>query len=262
MQQEILNPQMVKRQELSLIQENSSIKTFSPPGRKTLMIVVEGKQSVQANFTAIVEVQDNNFDKSTYETFLQDQYSQAKQQQDQKLELINYQMINIAIQYFESNYPQYQPSDSINTLKNNIISRLYDASWSKLTQDVLLLSQKIISQISKSKIQMSVALAQTSKTQNEQTIRDVTQQISNTDYSTFTTSQKSYYQQVLSNTLQNFVQNVNSINSWTAQYCQNMIQQTQKSLDGNNSAIAAGNKANVNSRLNANISCFKPCLQR
>ncbi|KAL4446933.1 hypothetical protein ABPG74_014905 [Tetrahymena malaccensis] len=237
LKQEILNPQIVNRQEISLVQTSSQINTFFPPGNITLIVVIQGIQSVQTNHTQQLEVKEDNFDQSTYETFLQSQYTQAKQQQDQKQELINYQMISLAIQYYETKQPQYSPPDNINTLKNDIISRLYDASWSKLSQDVILLAQKIISQISKSKIKMSVDLAKTSKAQNEQIINDVTLQISN-DQSDMTTSQKSYYQQVLSNTLQNFVSNVNSINSWTAQDCQNMIQQTTKSLDGISQTMA------------------------
>ncbi|EAS00590.2 transmembrane protein, putative (macronuclear) [Tetrahymena thermophila SB210] len=238
LQQEIENPQIINRQELSLVQSSSQIITYFPPGNLTLMVVVQGQYSVQANFTSILEVKDINFDQSEYENFIQDQYSKAQQQQDQNQELINYRMISIAIQYYENKQPQYQQPENINTLKNNIIQRLQDASWSKLSQDVLLLSQKITSQISQSKIQMSPALAQIIKAQNEKTINDVSQEISNADQSTLTSSQKNNYQQILSNTLQSFVKSVNSINSWTAQDCQNMIDQTSKSLDGISQTMA------------------------
>ncbi|KAL4479363.1 hypothetical protein ABPG73_019345 [Tetrahymena malaccensis] len=233
--QEIMNPSVILRQELSLKQSETSITTILPPGNLYIMVILQGQYSTSANFTQSITVQDNKFSNSDYETFIQSTFNQAQQYQQSQCyqsEILSYQTITLAIQYFEQKNSSYTPSDSIYTLKNSIIQRLSDATWQNLNQEAYLLSQKIIPEIQQSKTKVSIELSQNLKAQNEQAISNILQEISQADLSKLSSSQRTYYKQILASTIQNFMLNVNNINSWSPSDCQNVIKQTSNALGG------------------------------
>ncbi|KAL4491247.1 hypothetical protein ABPG72_021633 [Tetrahymena utriculariae] len=197
-QLEIMNPSVIQRQQLSLMQIGTQITTTLPPGNLYIMVIVQDQYSVSANFTQTISVSNNNFSTSDY----------------------------------EQTNSQYKPSDSINTLKNDLIQRLSDTSWQNVSQDAYLLSQQLKLVILQSKIQVSIQLSQNFKAQEEQAITNILQQISQADLSKLSTSQRIYYKQILTYLIQNFMLNVNNINSWTPSDCQNIIQQTSNALGG------------------------------
>ncbi|KAL4479369.1 hypothetical protein ABPG73_019351 [Tetrahymena malaccensis] len=235
LQQEIVNPLVVQRQELSLKQSGTEITTLLPPGNLQIMVILQGQYSVSANFTQTILVQDNNFTSSYYEVFIQKQYNQSQQyqqQQNYQSEIFNYQNIALAIQQYEQKNSSYFPSQSINTLKNDIIQRLSDTTWQNLNQEAFLLSQKIVSKITQSKIQVSIQSSQNLLAQNEQTLNSLVQEISQQVWSNLSIFSRFYYKQILIKIIQNFMLNVNNINSWTPSDCQNIIQQISNALGG------------------------------
>ncbi|KAL4502690.1 hypothetical protein ABPG73_014447 [Tetrahymena malaccensis] len=216
------------RKMLSPFTYDTQVKVNLPPGNNIVMVVTIGPNNLRANFTLTASFQNNNFSQIQYEQYLENQFQQA-QALDQTRQIFYYQSISEAIQYYESKNLTYTPSDSIYQLKNKILQSLSDASWQNQDQQIYLLSTQINVLIKNTKIKIDIGTSQQYINDNIQSFSNIIQSISSTQLNS---QLRQYYQEILSSTYQDYMQNENNINNWDSNNCQNVIQQTINVMEG------------------------------
>ncbi|EAR92435.2 transmembrane protein, putative (macronuclear) [Tetrahymena thermophila SB210] len=220
---------IVNRRMLSLISQNTQITAYLPPGNIIVMVITIGPNNLRSNFTQTATIQDNNWSQAEYEKYLQNQYIQTQQQSTKSIQVFGYQYITNAVEYYESQNLNYIPSDSINQLKNQIIQQLIDSSWQNEDDQVYLLSTQINIRIKQSKIKITLSSSLASVNAIEKQVQNILQKI---NQSQLDNQQRQYYQEILSSIIQNYMKDMNNLNNWTPDNCQNAIEQSNNIMQG------------------------------
>ncbi|KAL4496589.1 hypothetical protein ABPG72_015950 [Tetrahymena utriculariae] len=155
LQFEIINPLQPKRKMLSAQSAITQINCFLPAGNIIVMgVFFDPTTYLYANATQTVQVNNNNFNKQTLQTFVSNQMSQAQTFQNQNLyqsELFVYQNILGSIQQFEA--ANTSPSQ-INDVKIQILNRLMQSVWTQQFDDNYNLSGEIMYKLISSQFQL------------------------------------------------------------------------------------------------------------
>ncbi|EAR96651.2 transmembrane protein, putative (macronuclear) [Tetrahymena thermophila SB210] len=152
---EIQNPLQPKRKMLSTQSAVQQINCLLPAGNIVVMgVYFDPQYYTYANTTQTVQINNNNFNQQTIQTFVNNQMTQAQSYQNQNLyqnEIFAYQNILGSIEQFEA--ANTSPSQ-VNQVKIQILNRLMQSVWTQQFDDSYTLSGQIIQKLIVSQFQL------------------------------------------------------------------------------------------------------------